>query len=138
MANQGSEAVDEFSEFADLLEDEDLDFDEIDLDAIQAAVATSAPSEAPTAKPKGNQQESRPAKKQSTILQAFGLSDSHRETRVQKPQNAPKNQHPVDPAAITSWIYPTNLKTRDYQLNIVQTALFTNTLVSLPTGLGMQ
>jgi Fanconi anemia group M protein len=34
------------------------------------------------------------------------------------------------------WIYPTNYEIRDYQYNIVQKALFTNTLVSLPTGLG--
>lgn len=36
----------------------------------------------------------------------------------------------------TQWIYPSNLPTRSYQYNIVQKALFTNTLVTLPTGLG--
>lgn len=35
-----------------------------------------------------------------------------------------------------SWIYPTNLPRRDYQFNICKTALYTNTLVVLPTGLG--
>ena len=34
------------------------------------------------------------------------------------------------------WIYPTNYPVRDYQFNIVQKALFKNTLVCLPTGLG--
>ncbi|XP_048217749.1 Fanconi anemia group M protein-like [Perognathus longimembris pacificus] len=34
------------------------------------------------------------------------------------------------------WIYPTNCPVRDYQLRISQTALFCNTLVCLPTGLG--
>ncbi|GFS22054.1 ATP-dependent DNA helicase mph1 [Elysia marginata] len=34
------------------------------------------------------------------------------------------------------WIYPTNYPVRDYQFNIVQQALFKNTLVVLPTGLG--
>ncbi|XP_054988335.1 Fanconi anemia group M protein [Sorex araneus] len=34
------------------------------------------------------------------------------------------------------WIYPTNCPVRDYQLDISQTALFCNTLVCLPTGLG--
>lgn len=34
------------------------------------------------------------------------------------------------------WIYPTNYPKRNYQYNIVQKALFHNTLVSLPTGLG--
>ncbi len=32
------------------------------------------------------------------------------------------------------WIYPTNKPVRDYQFQIVNTALFNNTLVSLPTG----
>ncbi|KAF1813999.1 P-loop containing nucleoside triphosphate hydrolase protein, partial [Eremomyces bilateralis CBS 781.70] len=36
-----------------------------------------------------------------------------------------------------TWVYPTNLgRIRDYQFNIVQKALFHNTLVALPTGLG--
>mgnify|MGYP002386335219 CR=1 FL=1 len=34
------------------------------------------------------------------------------------------------------WQYPINYAVRDYQFNIVQRALFSNTLVSLPTGLG--
>ena len=36
----------------------------------------------------------------------------------------------------THLIYPTNYSVREYQLNIVKSALFNNTLVSLPTGLG--
>lgn len=35
-----------------------------------------------------------------------------------------------------TWIYPTNRPIRDYQFNIVRKALFNNTLVCLPTGLG--
>ena len=34
------------------------------------------------------------------------------------------------------WIYPTNYPVRKYQHAIVNTALFKNTLVALPTGLG--
>lgn len=34
------------------------------------------------------------------------------------------------------WIYPTNYPIRNYQYNIVEQALFKNTLVTLPTGLG--
>lgn len=41
-----------------------------------------------------------------------------------------------DPEAGELWIYPTNYPVRDYQFNIVQKSLFTNTLVCLPTGLG--
>ncbi|XP_065183878.1 uncharacterized protein LOC135814649 [Sycon ciliatum] len=36
----------------------------------------------------------------------------------------------------TRWVYPTNLPVRQYQLDITRTALFSNTLVALPTGLG--
>ena len=35
-----------------------------------------------------------------------------------------------------TWIYPTNMSIRKYQLDIVQSCLFENTLVCLPTGLG--
>ena len=35
-----------------------------------------------------------------------------------------------------SWIYPSNLPCRSYQMSIVQAALYNNTLVVLPTGLG--
>ncbi|XP_011502256.1 PREDICTED: Fanconi anemia group M protein [Ceratosolen solmsi marchali] len=34
------------------------------------------------------------------------------------------------------WIYPENFPRREYQFSIVQTALYSNTLVCLPTGLG--
>lgn len=39
-------------------------------------------------------------------------------------------------AAGALWIYPTNCPVRDYQLDISRSALFCNTLVCLPTGLG--
>ena len=32
------------------------------------------------------------------------------------------------------WIYPENYPIREYQFNIVKTALYNNTLVCLPTG----
>ena len=34
------------------------------------------------------------------------------------------------------WIYPTNYPVRNYQYDIVEKALYKNTLVTLPTGLG--
>ncbi|GMH22406.1 hypothetical protein Nepgr_024249 [Nepenthes gracilis] len=42
----------------------------------------------------------------------------------------------IDPEAAKTWIYPANVPCRDYQLTITKTALFSNTLVALPTGLG--
>ncbi|XP_058396627.1 Fanconi anemia group M protein isoform X4 [Diceros bicornis minor] len=39
-------------------------------------------------------------------------------------------------AAGALWVYPTNRPVRDYQLHIARAALFRNTLVCLPTGLG--
>ncbi|XP_061173953.1 Fanconi anemia group M protein-like [Saccostrea echinata] len=41
-----------------------------------------------------------------------------------------------DKVAGNLWIYPTNYPVREYQYNIVQQALFKNTMVTLPTGLG--
>ncbi|XP_061651726.1 Fanconi anemia group M protein [Phyllopteryx taeniolatus] len=41
-----------------------------------------------------------------------------------------------DSSSAAVWIYPTNYPLREYQLNISRTALFQNTLVCLPTGLG--
>jgi ATP-dependent DNA helicase MPH1 len=49
----------------------------------------------------------------------------------------PPTHHKLDPEAIKTWVYPTNLgTTRDYQFNIVHRGLFNNLLVALPTGLG--
>ncbi|KAK6116697.1 hypothetical protein DH2020_049579 [Rehmannia glutinosa] len=42
----------------------------------------------------------------------------------------------IDPEAAKTWIYPVNFPGRDYQFSITRTALFSNTLVVLPTGLG--
>ncbi|KAM1734734.1 hypothetical protein ACFX11_020166 [Malus domestica] len=43
---------------------------------------------------------------------------------------------PIDAEAAKTWMYPVNFPRRDYQFSITQTALFSNTLVVLPTGLG--
>ncbi|XP_027768882.1 DEAD-box ATP-dependent RNA helicase FANCM isoform X2 [Solanum pennellii] len=42
----------------------------------------------------------------------------------------------IDPEAAKTWIFPVNFDRRDYQFSIIRTALFSNTLVTLPTGLG--
>ncbi|XP_024009524.1 DEAD-box ATP-dependent RNA helicase FANCM [Eutrema salsugineum] len=42
----------------------------------------------------------------------------------------------IDPETAKTWIYPVNVPLRNYQFAITKTALFSNTLVALPTGLG--
>ncbi|GJQ13656.1 hypothetical protein GpartN1_g5447.t1 [Galdieria partita] len=42
----------------------------------------------------------------------------------------------LDLNAARSWVFPTNIPEREYQFNIVRSALACNTLVCLPTGLG--
>nr|CAB3489337.1 unnamed protein product [Digitaria exilis] len=42
----------------------------------------------------------------------------------------------LDLEAVQTWIYPTNVQVREYQKYMVEKALFTNTLIALPTGLG--
>ncbi|KAK4341008.1 hypothetical protein RND71_039509 [Anisodus tanguticus] len=42
----------------------------------------------------------------------------------------------IDPDAAKTWIFPVNFDRRDYQFSVIRTALFSNTLVTLPTGLG--
>lgn len=72
---------------------------------------------------------------------------SHASSRVNGNSDLATENVPVDWNAIqhipgfdkeagTMWIYPTNYPVREYQLNIVTQALFQNTLVVLPTGLG--
>ncbi|CEP17934.1 hypothetical protein [Parasitella parasitica] len=51
------------------------------------------------------------------------------------PSNTPC-PHRFNPEELRTWIYPTNHPIRGYQLNIVHKAMFNNTLVALPTGLG--
>lgn len=43
---------------------------------------------------------------------------------------------PIDSSTVRSWVYPANMAHRDYQYAISRKALFNNTLVCLPTGLG--
>ncbi|XP_040366586.1 DEAD-box ATP-dependent RNA helicase FANCM isoform X3 [Rosa chinensis] len=42
----------------------------------------------------------------------------------------------IDAEKANTWMYPVNFPGRDYQFAITKTALFSNTLVALPTGLG--
>ncbi|KAL8873694.1 MAG: hypothetical protein Q9174_000878 [Haloplaca sp. 1 TL-2023] len=52
-------------------------------------------------------------------------------------KDEPPTHHSLDPTAMQTWVYPTNLgKIRDYQYSIVSMGLYHNMLVALPTGLG--
>ncbi|XP_012064278.1 PREDICTED: Fanconi anemia group M protein [Atta cephalotes] len=55
-------------------------------------------------------------------------------------QSIQVSHHPetkgFDLSAGNTWIYPENYPIRQYQYNIVQSALYRNTMVCLPTGLG--
>ncbi|CAN6620181.1 ATP-dependent DNA helicase Mph1p [Trichomonascus vanleenenianus] len=58
------------------------------------------------------------------------------EQEMQKYEDPTPTHHELNPQALQTYIYPTNLSIRDYQFNIVQQALFRNVLCALPTGLG--
>jgi superfamily II DNA or RNA helicase len=53
-----------------------------------------------------------------------------------KPGSDAAGSVPIDEEACKEWVYPTNREVRNYQLQITRNALFHNTLVVLPTGLG--
>ncbi|KAL1794750.1 hypothetical protein ACET3X_006566 [Alternaria dauci] len=82
--------------------------------------------------------------RQTTLFGRAGVDGTIPATQVNKRYNfvidqkaEPPTHHKLDPEAIKTWVYPTNLGTiRDYQFNIVQRGLFNNLLVALPTGLG--
>ncbi|ORZ19347.1 hypothetical protein BCR42DRAFT_409611 [Absidia repens] len=67
----------------------------------------------------------------------FGMpEDMEDPTPPAPPPSDAKTFHPFDSSNLPTWIYPTNHPIRGYQFNIVRKALFSNTLVSIPTGLG--
>lgn len=72
--------------------------------------------------------------KQKSLLQFFKGTTTI-STKISNP-NAKESYHTIDQEAIKTYIYPINYPLRDYQFSISRTALFRNTLVCLPTGLG--
>ncbi|KAK3033621.1 hypothetical protein RJ639_033746 [Escallonia herrerae] len=82
--------------------------------------------------------------RQSTLDRFMGIPNSMPEIkkahRDQDQYNVEFDEMPscvkIDAEAAKTWIYPVNIPLRDYQFSITRTALFSNTLVALPTGLG--
>ncbi|KAK4197768.1 putative ATP-dependent RNA helicase [Triangularia verruculosa] len=74
----------------------------------------------------------------STVQQASvrPQATNSRLFRADLPPEVPTH-HQLNEDELTTWVYPLNLgPIRDYQFSIVNSALFNNTLVALPTGLG--
>ncbi|KAG0362734.1 hypothetical protein BGZ54_008502 [Gamsiella multidivaricata] len=71
----------------------------------------------------------------SDPLNDFATDIFRSQEKVGQPAQPPTH-HTIDKKATLTWQYPINYPKRDYQYNIIRRALFTNTLVSLPTGLG--
>lgn len=63
-------------------------------------------------------------------------TDIYKSPEIPVPLAQKPTHHTIDDRTILTWQYPINYPRRDYQYNIIRRALFTNTLVSLPTGLG--
>jgi Fanconi anemia group M protein len=132
--------------------EEDGEFDweaavkEIDLACLKTTNASSSSSShfTPLANPPITANLTKPpAKRQSTLDKFIGRTEHKPENHqvvsecgVNDNDNSPLVG--IDPEAAKTWIYPVNgsVPLRDYQFAITKTALFSNTLVALPTGLG--
>lgn len=81
---------------------------------------------------------------QQTLLGGAAVNDERSSSQANKARNyimdmpdEKPTHHRLDMEALKTWVYPLNLgEIRQYQYTIVSNALFNNTLVALPTGLG--
>ncbi|KAH8271413.1 hypothetical protein KR018_009217 [Drosophila ironensis] len=70
------------------------------------------------------------------LAAALEIHEQQQEAEDNETGTADVSYRDFDPETGHSWIYPNNLPPRSYQRAIVQSAIFKNTLVVLPTGLG--
>ncbi|GLH10626.1 Putative fanconi anemia group M protein [Gryllus bimaculatus] len=111
-------------EYVDLLEEQGED--QLLLNALEESIRFYQEVEVP----RQRQREHEPGPSRETSIRKEETS------KAEKQQFVGMDENGFDKGAGRTWIYPTNYPIRDYQFNIVQSALFKNTLVSLPTGLG--
>ncbi|CAH8255379.1 unnamed protein product [Arabidopsis lyrata] len=134
-------------------EDEEFDWEaavkEIDLACLKTSNASSSFHFTPLAHPPITRNSTKPPVKRQSTLDKFIRRTEHKpENQVVSESNFDEfecgggnDKSPIvgiDPEAAKTWIYPVNgsVPLRDYQFAITNTALFSNTLVALPTGLG--
>ncbi|KAL9858727.1 DEAD-box ATP-dependent RNA helicase FANCM [Arabidopsis thaliana] len=132
--------------------EEDGEFDweaavkEIDLACLKTTNASSSSSShfTPLANPPITANLTKPPAKRQPTLDKFIGRTEHKPENHQVVSECGVNDNDnsplvgIDPEAAKTWIYPVNgsVPLRDYQFAITKTALFSNTLVALPTGLG--
>ncbi|KAL0700390.1 hypothetical protein Bca4012_056512 [Brassica carinata] len=130
----------------ELVEEDEFDWEaavrEIDLACLKSLNPSSSSSSSSTHFTKDNDTKPPPPAKRQSTLDRFIARPDH------KPPPPPPlvfecgnndDSSPsvgIDPETANTWIYPVNVPLRDYQFAITKTALFSNTLVALPTGLG--
>ncbi|KAL2122662.1 hypothetical protein VTJ04DRAFT_3117 [Mycothermus thermophilus] len=96
----------------------------------------------PSNRPPGQSQNLRQTTLWGGTLQESGAPSSQSSAAKNRPYLADlppekPTHHELNQEALSTWVYPMNLgPIRDYQFSIVKNALFHNTLVALPTGLG--
>uniref|UniRef100_A0AAY5KZ09 FA complementation group M n=1 Tax=Esox lucius TaxID=8010 RepID=A0AAY5KZ09_ESOLU len=75
--------------------------------------------------------------KHTSLIESTTTTTSNSITQTSSSGTTNYNDFPgLDSSSAKIWIYPTNYPIRNYQLKISEAALFQNTLVCLPTGLG--
>lgn len=121
---------------------DDWDNEDLILAAEAAEQRISQPQQQPQQRPPARPVERTPVAVQRPITASFPLDErAPVDDEQEPPAPAPPPPdtpcfHPFDRTTLPTWIYPVNYPVRSYQWNIVKKALFSNTLVALPTGLG--
>ncbi|KAM5574913.1 DEAD-box ATP-dependent RNA helicase FANCM [Rosa sericea] len=127
-------------------DDEDDDFDwEAAARAVDVVTQTTAnPSSSHFAPPPPIQKPAFPpifhnkpgTSRQTTLDRFIGKPAPNPQPEIRDCGDERVSRVQIDAEKANTWLYPVNFPGRDYQFAITKTALFSNTLVALPTGLG--